>query len=103
MRSKNYGFNLKFESFTEFRIRFFEKERIRLRGIFKSGECTDIKIKCGDFNIHGTVTTLNGTTYTFNSGDVRQLGYVRLIFRMENGLIYPCGVERYELLEFLSQ
>jgi hypothetical protein len=101
--SKNIGKNLTFESFREFQLRFFEKERIRLRSIFKSGGCVDLKFRCGDYGIKGQFTTSKGITYHFDSGDVRHLGYVRLIFKLDNGVTYPCGVNRHELLEFLSQ
>jgi hypothetical protein len=101
--SKNIGKKLTFEDFREFKVRFFEKERTRLRNIFKSGGCNDLKFRCGDYGIKGQFTTSKGITYHFDSGDVRHLGYVRLVLKTNNGLTYSCGVNRHELLDFLSQ
>jgi hypothetical protein len=101
--SKNIGKNLTFESFREFQLRFFEKERIRLRSIFKSGGCVDLKFRCGDYGIKGQFTTSKGITYHFDSGDVRVLGYLRLVLKTDDDLTYSCGVNRHELLDFLSQ
>ena len=100
--SKNIGRNLTFDDFREFKLRFFGKESTRLRSIFKSGGCVDLKFICGNYGIKGQFITSKGVTYHFDSGDVRVLGYLRLVLKTNNGLTYSCGVNRHELLEFIS-
>ena len=102
LRSKNIGTDLSFDNLREFKLRFFGKESTRLRSIFKSGGCVDLKFICGNYGIKGQFTTSKGITYNFDSGDVRVLGYLRLVLKINNGVTYSCGVNRHELLEFIS-